>query len=457
MRAEQRASALAGDFELNLRDKLVSLGRMVLRNRSGGSSNFSKSHADAHVLRGEVERPQNVDAPFDGAVTSQRSRGTMRDAMRSPAHRCASEAETELAPPAGTTLRKSATLTRLTRIREPSERDTNPRVVRQLHKSHTLPSLRLAPAPLEPLGVADFQHVASGANMSNGANMSGANTPLVLRPYVMPPVLRPFPTWQLDTDPVVRREKRGSDQLPWREAGPPNHHDVVRTDKIRVEHRQDQTENAPRRVPGLRPLPAPVKSILQKGDSYTVKSNPLRGEERESRPLAARSGEESRHLATACESLATACESPAARPRTRARTPMVPRPASRAPPTPGTPWAPEATSRPSGGHAGGDAHPWSRGDTHGHAGGDAPEQFLRMGQRDEGRETKGGETPEQWLQRHPEAGSSCGHDAACEGHGEMAQQHGEDVSARSVALQDESRLITMSGGSQPSHLVADVE
>ena len=196
MRAEQRASALSEEIEprgLKLRDQLAAMGRMVLRDRGGGNSKFSKSHKD--VLRPALERPQNLDAaamPCDRPVTSQRSRGTMHDAMRSPAHRCAPEAEThsEPAPPAGTTLRKSATLTRL----------RNPRVLRKLQKSQTLPSLRLGPAPL---GVADFEDVVAGANMP-----------------------RDLTARQLDTGLVVN------------------------------------TENAlARRVPGLRPLPAPVKSI----------------------------------------------------------------------------------------------------------------------------------------------------------------------------------------------------
>jgi len=150
MLAEQRASALSGDLalrDLNLRDSISTtrpspktlVGRIGLMLRRNLRESFSsKSHADSRVLLAKVEHQQNMDAaamPFHRPVTSQRSQGTMRDALRFPAHRRAPQPETHSAPtpPAGTTLRKCATPTPSPTLR----------VVR------SLPSLRRGLSPLD--------------------------------------------------------------------------------------------------------------------------------------------------------------------------------------------------------------------------------------------------------------------------------------------------------------------
>ena len=155
MLSDQCDSALSEEIvlqDLNLRDGMSTtrsppktltghIGLRQRRNRRGSHS--SKSHADSRVLLLEVEHPQNVDeasVPLNRPVTSQHSRGTMRDALRSPAHRRAPELETptEPAPFAGAKLHKSATTL-----------CPNHRVVHSLRKSNTLPSLRLEIAPLD--------------------------------------------------------------------------------------------------------------------------------------------------------------------------------------------------------------------------------------------------------------------------------------------------------------------
>jgi hypothetical protein len=100
-------------------------------------NNSIKSHAISRARSPEVEHQQNMDAlyfgdaatnPFDHPVTPQRSRGTMRDALRSPSHMRAPELN--ISQSAKLTLRPT-------------------RAARPLQKSTTIPSLRREVAPLD--------------------------------------------------------------------------------------------------------------------------------------------------------------------------------------------------------------------------------------------------------------------------------------------------------------------
>jgi len=146
MLAEQRASTLSGDIalrDLNLRDNVDYQALSTDVDGSHWTEGAEESAREpfeqvACCLPGSSLHQQIIDVatmPFNRPVTSQRSRGTMRDALRSPAHRRAPEPETYSvsAPPAAITLRKSATPT-------PSP---------TLQVVRSLPSQRRGFAPLE--------------------------------------------------------------------------------------------------------------------------------------------------------------------------------------------------------------------------------------------------------------------------------------------------------------------
>ena len=174
--------------------------------------------------------------PFHRPLTSQRSRGTMRDALRPPAHRRAPEPEPH--PPAGTTRRETA---------EPNHFPT-------LRVGRSLPSLRRGFAPLDkkmlPLPRPRFSGQLSPVGQpphAAGLTATGPAAPT--------PTTYTTPTEPVDA-PWLQRLSRFGHQLDT---------DLIARTKI----------VSARRLLGLRPLPAPVKNIATTCEQGSATREPV--------------------------------------------------------------------------------------------------------------------------------------------------------------------------------------